>query len=375
MGARRFLRDYWQKRPLLIRAAFPGIQSLLNRADLFALARNADVESRLVLEKSGNHAWQVHHGPFSAARLRRLPATHWSLLVQGVNFHLPGAAHLLERFSFIPNWRVDDLMVSYASDHGSVGAHLDSYDVFLLQASGQRRWRISKRKYNEHDLVPDLDLRILGNFTPRQEWLLQPGDMLYLPPGVAHHGIAVGDSITCSIGFRAPSNTELLGAWLDSEAGEETRFADPDLLSQRHAGEITAHQLRQLRRLIRNTLSDNANLDRWFGRHLTQLPALVPPPVAGPVLTPAKFLARLNRGDLLSRTTPSRSAFFRAGDRSIHLFINGLEFKLPARCATLAASITGAGTIQWSPHKSPSSRSDATLLLTLYHAGFVRFPD
>lgn len=375
MVARRFLRDYWQKRPLLIRAAFPGIQSLLNRADLFTLACDPGVESRLVLEKAGEYPWQVVHGPFSATRLRRLPASHWSLLVQGVNFHLPRAAALLERFSVIPNWRVDDLMVSYATPRGSVGPHVDSYDVFLLQVAGQRRWHISERRHGEADLVPGLDLRILGNFRPAREWLLQPGDMLYLPPGVAHHGIAVGDSITCSIGFRAPSNTELLGALLDSQCIAETRLRDPGLALQTRPGEITAPQRRQLRQLIRAALPDDGALDRWLGRQLTALPDSISPPDATRGPTSAAFLARLRRGAALVRTTPCRAAFFRARDGRIHLFMNGVEFEVPGHSLTLVGQITGPGVVHWSPRDSAGSRREGALLLALHRSGLLRFQD
>lgn len=375
MDARRFLRDYWQKRPLLIRAAFPNIESLLNRADLFALARDPEVESRLVLEKAGHRPWQVLHGPFSAMRLRRLPKTHWSLLVQGANFHLPRAAALLDRFSFIPNWRVDDLMVSYASNHGSVGPHQDSYDVFLLQTSGQRRWRISNRRQHESDLVPGLDLCILDNFKHSREWLLQPGDMLYLPPGVAHHGIAVGESVTCSIGFRAPSSTELLGALLDSQCVTETRLVDQGLGLQTHAGEITPQQRRQLRRLIRDAMPDDMDLDRWLGRHLTTLPPSVTPPAAGPALSPPAFLARLKRGEPLFRATLSRSSFFRDPRGCILLFINGSEFELPGHSLALVTGLTGPGIVHWKPRNSAVSRQEGALLLALHRAGLLCFQD
>jgi len=377
MDARRFLRDYWQKRPLLIRAAFPATGPLCNRADLFALARDPDVESRLVLERAGDYPWQVQHGPFSGAHMSRLPASCWTLLVQGVNFHWPRAAAMLEKFSFIPNWRVDDLMVSYAVDRGGVGPHLDSYDVFLLQTSGRRRWRISSRHYGESDLVPGLDLRILGNFRPGREWLLEPGDMLYLPPGVAHHGIAEGESITCSIGFRAPSGSELLGALLDSGGITESRVADPGLRLQAHAGELTARRRRQLRQLIRNAVPENDALDRWLGRQLTTLPPSIPSaaPVPARALAAPAFRARLKQGQGLIRTAPSRTVFFRANGDLIHLFINGAEFALPAQSAALVNRITGPGPFRWQPGGNAASRQEGALLLRLYRSGLLRFAD
>ncbi|MBI1731621.1 MAG: cupin domain-containing protein [Gammaproteobacteria bacterium] len=374
MDARLFLRKYWQKRPLLIRAAFPGTTSFPDKADLFALARDESVESRLVLEQGGERPWQVLHGPFSAARLRRLPATHWSLLVQGVNFHLPRAARLLDEFAFIPNWRMDDLMASYAPDRGSVGAHLDNYDVFLLQTSGRRRWRISSRRYRESDFLPGLDLRMLGNFRHTREWLLEPGDMLYLPPGTAHHGIAVGHSITCSIGLRAPSNTELLAALLDSGTLDEVRMSDPELMLQRDCGEITPGQLTAMRRLVRDTLRGDAELDRRLGRHLTGLPPSVPPPIAQN-MTVRAFHGRLLRGRALRRAPCTRAAFTRAAGGGIYLFINGAEFALPAGSRSLAARLSGPGPIHWPRRADAGTRSEIALLHGLYRAGLLQFAD
>lgn len=366
-SARRFLQEYWQKKPLLIRGAVRADAALPGRAELFALAGDANVESRLVLERAGDHPWQVLHGPFSGARLKRLPATHWSLLVQGVNFHDAAVAALLDRFSFVPNWRVDDIMFSYAPDQGSVGPHLDSYDVFLLQTSGRRRWRISTRHHGEQDTVPGLDLRILKNFRHTQEWLLEPGDMLYLPPGIAHHGVALGHSITCSVGFRAPSNNELLGALLDSHPLPERRLADPGLTLQRNSGEITALQLRRLRGLVRSALPGEAAMDRWLGRQLTQLPPAVPEPVPGTALTPAALVTCLARGERLVRAPAVRCAFQRIAAGRAALFINGNEYETSAG---LAECITGPGPIAWRARRgSVAARAEARLLCDLVRTG------
>jgi 50S ribosomal protein L16 3-hydroxylase len=372
LSARRFLGEYWQKRPLLIRGALPDTGTLPARERLLALARNAEVESRLVLERGGDYPWQVRHGPFTGTALRRLPPSHWSLLVQGVNFHDAAASALLDRFAFVPNWRVDDVMMSLAPDRGSVGPHLDSYDVFLLQTAGRRRWRIAAARYGEADLVPGLDLRILRDFRATQEWVLEPGDMLYVPPGVAHHGIAIGHSITCSVGFRAPSGLELLGALLDDPPLADRRLADPDLRRLAHPGEVTRTQLRRLRGLLRDALPRGAALDRWLARHLTTLPAAVPAPPPGPALTRRALERRLARGATLVRAPAARGAFVRGRAGQAWLYLNGGEY---ACSAALAARITGPGPVAWRPQRGPAMRREAQLLLALIRAGVLVLHD
>ena len=201
-----FMRRHWQKKPLLIRQALPRGTKLLSRAQLFELAAYSEVESRLVVHDMPL-GWRLRHGPIPRRALPPLKQPGWTLLVQGIDLHVDAAHELLARFRFVPDARLDDLMISYASDGGGVGPHVDSYDVFLLQLEGRRRWRIAP--VVDPTLVADVPLKILANFTPRQEWLLEPGDMLYLPPGWAHDGVAQGPCMTASIGFRAAGRTEL----------------------------------------------------------------------------------------------------------------------------------------------------------------------
>ena len=200
-----FMRRHWQKKPLLVRQAVPGGAALVSRAQLFALAGFDEVESRLVVH--GATGWALRQGPLKRSALPPLKQRRWTLLVQGVDLHVPAARALLDRFRFVPDARLDDLMLSYATDGGGVGPHVDSYDVFLLQVQGRRRWRIGRARRPE--LVPDVPLKILANFEAEQEWLLEAGDMLYLPPGWAHDGVAEGECLTCSIGFRAAGRDEI----------------------------------------------------------------------------------------------------------------------------------------------------------------------
>ena len=224
-----FMRRHWQKQPLLIRQAFPGIVPPVERNELFALAGQDDVESRLIEHADG--AWSLKHGPFKKRQLPSLKVPAWTLLVQGVDLHVDAAHDLLAKFRFVPDARLDDLMISFATDGGGVGPHFDSYDVFLLQVHGKRRWRIGRM--NDAALLPDMPLKILANFQPEEEWVLEPGDMLYLPPRWAHDGVAEGECMTCSIGFRAPARDEVgqevLQRLLDGEepAAAPTLYRDP----------------------------------------------------------------------------------------------------------------------------------------------------
>ncbi len=266
LTANRFLREYWQKKPLLIRQAFPDFKGLLNPQQLFALA-SSDAPARVVTQKRGQ--WQVQHGPFKLSQFNKRGP--WTLLVQGVNHVLPEAAALLHNFSFIPHARLDDLMVSYASAGGGVGPHFDSYDVFLLQGYGHRRWQISAQQ--DRALTEGAPLRILRNFKPEQEWVLAPGDMLYLPPQYAHNGIAEDDCMTYSIGFRAPAHQELAEqflVYLQDHVNLNGIYADPDLKLQPHPSEISPAMLRQVEAVIKQVRWNKRDIADFLGCYLSE---------------------------------------------------------------------------------------------------------
>jgi 50S ribosomal protein L16 3-hydroxylase len=269
MTAQQFVQEYWQKKPLLIRNAFPGFGGMLSPEDLAGLACEEDAQSRLVSCSRGK--WTLEQGPFDEQRFACLPEKGWSLLVQGVNHFLPDADALLQQFDFIPRARLDDLMVSFAPDGGGVGPHFDSYDVFLLQGYGKRLWRVSSQ--SDMELVPDAPLRILKNFHTDQEWTLEAGDMLYLPPRLAHWGVAVGDCMTWSIGFRAPSAQELatqfLG-YLQDHVCVDGMYADPDLRLQRHPAEISGQMLRKVRAMLNSIHWDGDDVVLFLGTYLTE---------------------------------------------------------------------------------------------------------
>jgi 50S ribosomal protein L16 3-hydroxylase len=359
----QFLRQHWQKKPLLIRGAIPDFESFITRTELFALACLDGVESRLVLEKGGDYCWQVIHGPFSLAKLRKLPRRDWSLLVQHVNLLLPGAARLLRSFSFMPAWRVDDLMVSCAPPGGSVGPHLDSYDVFLLQAQGLRRWAINHADYGEEDFTEGLDLRVIEEFRADEEYLVGPGDMLYLPPGVAHHGVALEDCLTLSIGFRAPSRLEAVGSFLDELPAEaDARYADPDLRPQPHPGEITVQACTAMRELIRDATAENRDIDLWFGRYATRLPEGIRPVPPRRPLSAQDFAARLHRSALIRLAVAGRAAYLRRG-RHVILFLNGRSHELPASCTRIVQGLADRGEVAV-PRRIPAA------LLPVLHAEY-----
>lgn len=367
-----FLARYWQKQPCLLRDALPGFHSLLSKQELFALSMEEAVESRLVLERGGEMPWEVIHGPQDPEDLAHLPDSYWSLLVQNVDLHRREAAELLRRFRFIPDWRIDDLMISVAPAGGSVGPHLDSYDVFLLQAGGRRRWQINRDEYTEDDFIPGLDLRILADFRPQQEWVLEPGDMLYLPPGVAHHGVALDECLTYSIGFRAPSRQELLHHYLDDllpEISNET-YSDPDLTLQESSAEITASACSRIRALMQTPFLDEANLDRWFGCYITRLPDQIDITPAARLDSDAfaEFCLRVNG---LRCHHACRTVFMRRGNDYI-LFVNGKAYPLPADYAAFVTTLSGARELDPTQLRDYAGHAvTAAVLQDLYNRGLL----
>ncbi len=288
LSVEEFLRDYWQKKPLLIRQAIPGFKGLLEPQQLIALACTDDIQSRLVTQYRGKFA--LHHAPFTPDDFSDFGKAKWTVLVQGVNHHLAKAGELLERFNFIPHTRLDDLMVSYAPKGGGVGPHFDSYDVFLLQGKGRRRWQISTQA--DRTLIADAPLRILKDFRAEQEWSLEAGDMLYLPPHCAHNGIAEDDCMTYSIGFRTPSYQELAEqflVYLQDRINVAGMYADPGLATQRHPSEISPAMLDQVAQAIKQIRWDREDIANFLGCYLSEpKPHIFFDPPARP-MSPERF--------------------------------------------------------------------------------------
>jgi len=315
----QFLRDYWHKKPLLIRQAIPDFKPVLSRNALFGMAAQDEIESRLITHIK--QQWRMENGPINS--LPPVGQREWTLLVQGVNLHDDAADRLLRQFRFIPDARLDDLMISFATDGGGVGPHFDSYDVFLLQAHGQRRWRISAQK--DLSLVDGMPLKILRDFRYEQEFLLEPGDMLYLPPHYAHDGIAVGECMTYSIGFRAPSYQELGEVFLQFMADTidlDGMYADPDLIPSSHPAQISRAMLSRVAAQLNKVKFTETDIAVFLGEFLSEPKANVffDPPM--PAWTIARFAkAAVKRGIRLSRK--SKMLY-----RQKHVFINGESFDM-----------------------------------------------
>ncbi len=314
MTPEEFLAKYWQKKPLLIRQAIPGMQPLLSRDELFVMAARDDVESRLLT--NFRQQWKLVHGPLSD--LPPVSKKLWTLLVQGVNLHDDQADRLLHQFRFVPDARLDDLMISYATDGGGVGAHFDSYDVFLLQAHGQRRWRISAQK--DLTLKEGLPLKILRDFVPEQEFVLEPGDMLYLPPHYAHEGVAIGECMTYSIGFRAPSWQEMGESFLNFMSDNvdlDGRYADPGLKPTKRPAQIADDMVERIAGKLEKLRSSREDIVIFLGEYLSEPKPSVYFEPAARKLTPLQFAKAAARGGLrLHRKT-------RMLYRGKFVFING----------------------------------------------------
>lgn len=357
MPVARFMRDVWQRRPLLIRNAFPGFVPPVPRAALFALARRAEAESRLVTHVDGR--WSLKHGPFE-----RLPSPRrrqWTLLVQGADLLDDGAHALLQRFRFVPDARLDDLMVSYATDGGGVGPHVDSYDVFLLQASGRRRWRISRQR--DLAIVPDAPLRLLAGFRAEEEWVLEPGDMLYLPPGIAHDGVAVGECLTYSIGFRAPAWQELLEPWLNDFADHTTlagRYADRGLRATRQPAALPGALVDRVHAALSRRRPTRRDTRDFLLRYLTEPKAQVVFEQPVRAASPARFAQLIaRRGIALAR--PTRMIY--AGDT---IGINGEAVRVPPASGPVVRALADRRVA--SPGLLATLPADARALLHAWYA-------
>jgi len=338
LSQKQFLDEYWQKKPLVIRQAFPLPVSDLTPDDLAAFAGDEDIESRLIQE-FGTKPWQLEHGPFDESDFAALPDTHWTLLVQDMDKHYPPLQNMLTAFDFLADWRRDDVMISYAPEGGSVGPHTDSYDVFLLQAQGTRHWQISDMPIPDAVFRDDTELRILQQFAADQSWELLPGDMLYLPPHFAHHGVALNPCLTFSAGFRAPSQFQLLDAFihtLQEQDIAEQLYADADVTEVASATEIDVSTLQRFQTLLLETINENTNLiPLAVGRLVTETKSTLQD-LAEEFVTDKATLVELDErfyaGEYLQRNDYLRFAWHKHS-AAAYLFVAG-----EAYCVELAAA-------------------------------------
>ncbi|HEY3698536.1 MAG TPA: cupin domain-containing protein [Spongiibacteraceae bacterium] len=364
-----FLRDYWQQKPLLIKNPWHEWSNPLAPDELAGLACEEDVEARLVMQQ--REQWKLEHGPFAETRFAKLSKKNWTLLVQAVDHHVPEVAVLLDQFRFIPNWRIDDVMVSYAADQGGVGPHFDQYDVFLIQGLGRRRWQVGALCDHTTPLLPHDDLRLLAEFESKTEYLLEPGDMLYLPPRYAHNGIAVGDDcITYSIGFRAPAQNELIAHWCDhilADLSDDDRYSDARISPQQNPGEIAPAALTELQRMATEKLLDYDIFQRWFGQFSTTRKYVDHDLQPAKKIKPAQLRARLAQGEILLRNMASRFAFIRS-HHEVLLFVDGEMFACPQTTAAFAERICAQQRIALMADMVESPEI-MELLATLYNQG------
>ena len=371
ISAEAFLQAYWQKKPLLIRNAFPGLQSPLTADELAGLACEEDANSRLVFEQHEQGPWHVIHGPLHEDDFSELPEKNWTLLVTDVEKHVPEAQQLIDRFRFIPDWRIDDLMISYAPEGGSVGPHTDAYDVFLIQTHGQRRWMLN----TEYDdtCLEGTELRILKHFTAEEDWILNPGDMLYLPPNIAHYGIALNECMTCSVGFRAPSISNMVSEYAENLAAnidQSLRYEDPNLVCQHNPAEISADAVARIKTLISEQLTaDDDSLMLWFGEFSSESRSGIHPhPPEITMSTYDELAASLVTESTFTRS-PAAKFLFARKDETALLFVDGTCY---ASSHAFASTLTEHREIA-APQlmASVNGQTDQKILLDLYNCGYL----
>lgn len=320
-----FMREYWQRKPLLVRGAFANFVNPVTPDELAGLSLEEEIESRIVIEH-GNTPWELLHGPFTAELFQNLPETNWTLLVQAVDQFIPEVAELYKPFQFIPSWRFDDIMISYAAKGGSVGPHFDNYDVFLIQSHGQRRWKVGSQEDSDSPRLDHPNLKLLADFKQTDEWILEPGDMLYLPPQYAHYGIAETDCMTISVGLRAPSTQEILVHYTDFLSQyypEESRYSDPDqpaVATNPH--QIDEAAIGRLKKILQEALQDDQKLLTWFGQHMTE--PRYPERLIGEELTEQALINTINNGAIAIRNPSAKLAWSIYNNQAI-LFASGFS--------------------------------------------------
>jgi len=358
-----FFREYWQKKPLLIRDALPDFPVSITPDELAGLSLDEDVRARIVLEKDGNSPWECRHGPFTTETFGQLPETHWTLLVQDIEKLLPEFAKLLDYFLFLPRWRIDDLMVSFAAPQGSVGPHIDQYDVFLLQGMGQRQWQIQQRHVSANDLLENTELQILRSFKTEEEWILGPGDLLYLPPGVAHYGVAVDDCLTYSIGFRAPSMVEFIQGLAETLSGDpdlNERYCDQFTHACRHPGELGHEALDHIYQFMMRACTDKSLVTRAVGSLLSEA-SLAMPDVAKDI-GPDALKASIGKCCSITVHPATRMLYVRRHD-GLEWYIDGAVHRTGHQCIEIIVELIDNYHLEGSLVRTMAEDPDLFLIL------------
>jgi 50S ribosomal protein L16 3-hydroxylase len=363
-----FFSRYWQREALVIRNAVPHLRPLTWEA-LRALACREDVESRLIKETGGAYPWEVVPGPFDPEELVGLPASGWSLLIHEVEAHIKDAA-ALANVEFLPRWHIDDVMVSSAPAGSSVGPHIDQYDAFLVQVEGARRWTLepSRRDQLEDAFVDGPDLELLKTMSDTQEYVLEPGDVLYVPPGLAHHGVAIGHAQTWSIGMRAPAAHELVASFTDWALGRispEQKYLNPNPQRQTDSARISPEEVAQMAEVVRNAIAQ-VDINAWLGEYLT-----APARTFDPHVAYAQSVASVPHTGTLTLRLGVRAAFVDISDEAIELFVAGERFTIPAAGATLGRRLANTGTVECEALETMNCTDFADVIDYLLDLGFL----
>lgn len=373
-----FLKNYWQKKPLLIRAAFKDFQSPITAEELAGLACEDFVESRIITEQKSTPKWNLENGPFPESRFPDLPKSHWTLLIQGLNKIFPEFDDLLHEFDFIPSWRIDDLMASYAAPEGSVGPHIDQYDVFLLQATGKRKWMISEEPISEDNFEANLPLKIIKEFKAETEWILEAGDMLYLPANVAHYGIGMENCMTFSVGFRAPSHAELLSAYVDdhiTELNDKLRYQDQKLSVNQNNGEISSATINEIQKILLSQFSEKTKIADWFGRFITEYLNDDDSQIENTIST-SEFFNLYKKAGTIRRPATVRANYHKNKNGELTLYINGIKQKIIAGTEQLVMLFCNQHLNQYTDIETLlSNRNAVEFLCQLYNKGYLVFSD
>lgn len=340
---REFLADYWQKKPLFVKGAFPDFKDPLTPDTIAGLSLEEFIPSRLILEEGGVRPWEMRKGPLAEEIFSNLGEKKWMLVVNDMEKFLPHLRLLTDPFNFIPNWRFDDLQATLGPDEGNVGAHWDDYDVFLIQGMGKKHWKISFDEVSEDDFVEGIDIRLIEDFNVDQEWIVEPGDLLYLPPRIGHYGVNIGKSITWSVGFRAPKDQELVHDFAAAKMElieVDARFSDPDLIYQQECGELTDQSVDKVLELLKSHLPLNREtVGEWFGRFITE-------PKMGQEAYPLdepvdlEFIEELLEDEQDIERNPGLTFIYRVEGDVATLYVAGEAFAVSADLTPLLALLT-----------------------------------
>ncbi|MCN4145035.1 MAG: cupin domain-containing protein [Thiohalomonas sp.] len=382
MSVDTFLEEYWQKKPLLVKQAFPDFETPVSPDELAGLSCEEEINSRIVIEKGGDHPWQAIHGPMDKDVFANMPETHWTLVVNDLEKCIPELAWITDQFRFIPEWHLDDLMSSWAAPEGSVAPHIDLYDVFILQGDGKRRWQISTQPVPEDNVVPGIAIRLQKDFTPEFEWILEPGDMMYLPAGVSHYGVSIGESSSYSIGFRATSHTDLVNdfiAHVTSDLSINKTYQLPHGALKSHPNEITPAAIEEIRSIFRQYLNpESQELSRWFGQFVSDSKVDYLNECEQPVedLSQLKQLLMAEGAPLL-RHPASRFAFIKSppddsisGQTSL-LFVDGEDYQVSEN---FAKKLCEQRQVELDELIKIASKNEQDFIINLYNSGKL-YPD